>query len=342
MNKLRMESRTKAKVSARMRAHERTSTRTQSLLDQPDIKLTKSIKFMDADEAGSLLRKTFQRQKTTHHLEMPLEFQRQNAVHGAVSFEEDIAEAVRERYLACCNRWNSKPNSQVMSCLRNTEAVPGEDGDGLEISYDFGGAHLGDRGVTCLLHALALDKRLVSLSLRSCGLRGGSAPVIAIFIEMHAKLRSIDLSFNSLSFEAGEVLLGALERRSKGRRNKKHLWNYQAGAPMSRPGTPPKQLDDLMVDLTGTWFGWDQSEGQTVGPPCGNLWAGTNDTRAKLAPSSYEALRNSLDKTQRVRYKVPQVEYSFKMPFLDVSSCGPAVDNQKLRRATARPPTLGF
>merc|ERR1712217_27506 len=135
----------------------------------------------------------------------------------------------------------------------------------------------------------------VSISLRSCGLRGGSAPTLAVFIESHPKLRHIDLSRNSLSYSAGELLLEALQRRA----------DASSGKQISRRQTfmECRPLHDITIDLGGTWFNWDRTDRyMTVGPPCGNIWAGLKDSRAKLAPSSWIQLRENLEKTNSVRY----------------------------------------
>merc|ERR1711862_416262 len=53
----------------------------------------------------------------------------------------------------------------------------------------------------------------------------------------------------------------------------------------------------------GTWFDWDRTDGhRTIGPPCGNIWVGLKDSRAKLAPSNWVKLRDDLEKTNCIIY----------------------------------------
>merc|ERR1711957_550662 len=94
---------------------------------------------------------------------------------------------------------------------------------------------------------------------------------------------------NSFSFEAGEVFLEALQKRSRGNSN-------------GVDGSPPaKKPPRVMVDIGGTALAWDRG-GFTVGPPSGNMWAGLNDSRARFAPSEYEKLRGELDESCKIQY----------------------------------------
>lgn len=149
--------------------------------------------------------------------------------------------------------------------------------------------------VVCALHALATDDRCTSVSLRACGLRSSSAGTIAAFAELHPRVCFLDLSQNSFSFEAGEVLLEALTRRSRG-----------SSETSSGVQTSPswKKLPKVIVDVGGTALAWDRG-GFTVGPPSGNMWAGLNDSRARFAPSEYEKLRGRLDDCCKIQYDRP-------------------------------------
>merc|ERR1712008_588858 len=51
-----------------------------------------------------------------------------------------------------------------------------------------------------------------------------------------------------------------------------------------------------------TGLAWGHG-GLTVAPPAGNLWA-WGDSRARFAPSGYEALRTRLEETNRITYSV--------------------------------------
>lgn len=194
--------------------------------------------------------------------------------------EREIFFAVRERYLLSCAFWHVKPNSQALRNIASAKVADPLAAEGApDTSYDFVRAHLGDRGVVCVLSALAHDPRCASVSLAECGLTGASAPVVACFLEYHPRVRECSLSKNGFSFEAGEVLLSALTRREQ------------------------RGLEKVSVDLGGTFLAWGR-DGQTVGPPCGSLWAtgAGSATAAKFAPSSYETLRSKLDGTHRVTY----------------------------------------
>jgi len=322
-------------------------TTTSHHKDQPTIRLTQSIKFVASEQASMQLRKEFNQQRDS--------LQRRPSFGSGGEIELSPFERVRDKYIACCNRWSAKPNSQVLATLRS--AVPVLGADGVEISYNFENAHLGDRGGVCLLHALALDLRLVSLCLRGCCLRGGCGPVLAVFIEMHPKLRDIDLSLNSLSFEFGELLLDALDRRARIMptlpRNK-----IAVQAPMQTTKAPGSRCSvtspvmvqsltptrapnfDVNVNLEGTWFTWDYTAGHTVGPPCGTLWAGLKDNRSKLTPSGYEKLRDKLEKTQLIQYhpitEKPEPDYK---PQLLLGISAPANDAEAARRRVTALPT---
>lgn len=301
LRRLRDEARSEFQTRKSVKASERYSKSAQ-----PKIKWTQSMKFSASDEASRALRRYFARQS--------------NALHDG-NPQSGLQETVRDKYLAYCTRWQAKPNSKVLANLEGAEQGVEMGSDGfLEVIYNFENAHLGDRGGVCLLHALAHDPRIVSLSLRGGCLRGGSASTIATFIELHPKLREIDLSNNNLSYEFGELLLEALDKRD----DAMHLQQQRRSksipyvSPQSRTpslskrsrtcagqtGTETKniRLHEVSVNLEGTWFTWASSSGRTVGPPCGNLWAGLQDTRAKLAPSGYEDLRERLDQTNLIKY----------------------------------------
>lgn len=344
----RLKARSQAQAKAKARANQRTATRMLNTLpatpqsanipkdmpsQQPRIQLTQSIKFAPVGEACESLRKVFANQLAERN-------------EGVVKLELEIFEEVQDKYLECCGRYNAKPNSQVLEELRRSEPVQGDDGP--EISYNFENAHVGDSGCVCLLHALALDPRIVSLCLRSCCLRGGSGPVLAVFIEMHAGLRDIDLSRNSLSYEFGELLLEALHQRSRlGPRKIKVASARRSGGPRGSVmggimGSASMGLDatrnEISVNLEG-WFTGDVTDGYAVGPPCGNLWAGVSDNRSKLGPSGYEKLRNRLNNTDEVKFRSSDFDIADKPPstFLDISVMSGG-DKSKLRRGTARPP----
>lgn len=237
IRRLQEQARSARKAQGKVRALERAGayTKRESQFgsdDQPSIKLTQSIKFTQSEEAVVLLRTAFAKQIDKHNL------------GSTRNLEVDVAEQVRSKYLECCELWNAKPNSQVLTSLQN--ARPTWADDGIEIGYNFENAHLGDRGGVCLLNALALDPRISSLSLRSCCLRGGCGPVIALFIELHPKLREIDLSRNSLSYEFGELLLEALDRRAHSRRTKsKHKGISAARTAVLAPAdvSPPSKAN---------------------------------------------------------------------------------------------------
>lgn len=253
---------------------------------------------------------------------------------------------MQDKYLECCARYNAKPNSQVLEELRRSEPVQGDDGP--EVSYSFGNAHVGDSGCVCLLQALALDPRLVSLSLRGCCLRGGSGPVLAVFIEMHSGLRDIDLSRNSLSYEFGELLLEALHQRSlqapkikvaSARRTGGPRGSIMGGIMPSAPVGPDATRNEISVNLEG-WFTGDVTDGYAVGPPCGNLWAGVADNRSKLGPTGYDKLRNRLNNTEEVKFRSSDCRRSEiankPSAFLDISGMSGG-ERSHLRRGTARP-----
>lgn len=206
---------------------------------------------------------------------------------------------------------------------------------------------------------LAHDHRIVSLSLRGCCLRGGSASNIAAFIELHPRLRHIDLSNNNLSYEFGEMLLEALDRRDVARKEQEeqqkrsksvastsirnsrnvpqqhvHLTRTASslgGGPRQSADSKKPMLQDVYVNLEDTWFTWDSSCGRTVGPPSGNLWAAQKDCRTRLAPEGYDSLRDKLASHQ--------IDYTHKVEVVQhhiLLEC-PQSKPQLLRRSTARP-----
>jgi hypothetical protein len=290
------------------------SETSQMAAEQPKLRLTYSIKFTKTEDAAEMLRTTFLN----------------NRNDPGVLDQSDYQYEVIDKYLECCDMWKSKPNSQVLAELSNAEPYQTDScHKWWEIQYDFQNAHLGDRGGSCLLIALALDPRLSSLSLRNCSLRSGSGPVICTFIEMHPKLERIDLSHNSLSFQFGENLLEALDKRKSrhssrekdrsqlDRRQKTSLFSRVDSeltgikrrvsstsiATMSQMRPPP--VKDIMVNLESTWFTWNCTRGFVCGAPCGNLWAGSNDARQKLSPSGLEELRSKLEDSERIHFGIP-------------------------------------
>lgn len=199
---------------------------------------------------------------------------------------------VRDEYIANCQLWKVKPNSKALTCFEAKKDCTVS--TKLKAVYDFGHAHLGDRGVACVLHALLVDPRQEDVSLQACALHGACASVIAAFLELHPRLRHVDLSDNYFSYEAGELLLEALTRRSRGQ--SVDMSASGADGKMETAKVLPK-LQEVTVDLGGTALAWGRG-GITVGPPSGNLWAG----HGRYAPSSYEHLRCELDKTHKVQY----------------------------------------
>jgi len=179
-----------------------------------------------------------------------------------------------------------KPNSRALISFKTARITFDRDGQ-VQALYDFGMAHLGDRGVACVLHALALDQLCTAVSLRACSLRAPSSASIAVFLELHPRLRHLDLSQNGFSYEAGELILDALQKRSN------------SSSPAFTKGQPDK-LQPTTVHLGSTGLAWGHG-GLTVAPPAGNLWA-LGDSRARFAPSSYEALRSRLEETNRITY----------------------------------------
>merc|ERR1719412_3114093 len=102
---------------------------------------------------------------------------------------------VHDRYLESCKKWHVKPNSQALVRIRSADVSIGLDGKPSS-TYDFGMAHLGDRGVVCALHALARDPRCAVVSFRECNLHANAAPVMAVFLELHPRLTHADLADN--------------------------------------------------------------------------------------------------------------------------------------------------
>merc|ERR1719161_1452401 len=84
-------------------------------------------------------------------------------------------------------------------------------------TYDFSGTHIGDRGVICVLLALARDVCCSFVSLEKCALHNACAPLIAEFLKLHPSLVQVDLYSNAFSFHAGELFLKALEKRQRPR-----------------------------------------------------------------------------------------------------------------------------
>jgi len=217
---------------------------------------------------------------------------------------DEILRHPREKYMESCALWHVKPNSHVIAQLdlvKGSEATKWLD----KVSYDFANAHLGDRGVLCVLRALAEDSRCNTICFRGCGLSGASAPAVAVFLELHPMLQHADLSHNSFSHEAGEHLLSALLRRLRGWTPSELTgtsvfpeWNQGS---LAVDAVLPR-LPGVTVDLGGTALAWDRG-GLTVGPPCGVMWAGHGVSRTRFAPSGYEKLRGRLDGTQRIVYE---------------------------------------
>mmetsp|Transcript_133017 Transcript_133017/g.284330 ORF Transcript_133017/g.284330 Transcript_133017/m.284330 type:complete len:785 (+) Transcript_133017:73-2427(+) len=220
---------------------------------------------------------------------------------------EEMRRLVHDAYLRNCELWQTKPNSKALLCIDGATTSPGQDGEAA-VTYDFGDAYLGDRGVVSALHAIAWDTSCRTLSLRACGLRHLSAPAVAAFLELHPKLSHVDLSQNSFSFEAGELIVDALTRRSRD-----NSLTSEPGGPaplvVKSKTSPAKlallpdlpRLKGVTVDIGGTWLSWDRG-GPTSGTPCGTYWAGHGDMRSCFAPSGYERLRGKLDRTKRVQY----------------------------------------
>merc|ERR1712046_502459 len=139
------------------------------------------------------------------------------------------------------------------------------------VSYDFTNAHLGDKGVICVLQALVDDWRCVKLSLRGCNLKSGSAQAVAAFLELQPHLTHADLSENFFSYEAGKEILEALVRRSCG----KSTDGLMVGLEGDKTGNALPRLGKVTVDLGRTALAWDRG-GVTVGPPCGTKWAASD------------------------------------------------------------------
>lgn len=213
--------------------------------------------------------------------------------------QSEIPGFVKERYLENCKARHVKPNSLALSRI-DTLSVSAGDDSFFDTAYDFGACHLGDRGLVCLLHALAHDERCFSVSFASCTLRRASSPSLSVFMEFHPRLRFMDLQQNNLSFDCGEIILEALQRRAASSRENSKVTTQGAGRYSMTTVVP--QQPQLKVNLGGTPLAWDRA-GFTVGPPAGSLWAGTGANRGRLAPSSYEKLRVALDGTQRVSYQ---------------------------------------
>jgi len=119
-----------------------------------------------------------------------------------------IRDVVRDVYIQNCKEMSVKPNSLALARI-NVEIMPNK----CPHIYDFSGSNVGDRGVVCLLLALAHDPHCREVSLHACGLRGASSASVATFVELSHRLERLDLSKNDLSFEAGGLILEALEMR---------------------------------------------------------------------------------------------------------------------------------
>jgi hypothetical protein len=211
--------------------------------------------------------------------------------------KEDAIESVRRVYLSTCEKWHVKPNSRVLKRLQ-----PGRTHDEDHV-YDFTDANVGDRGVFCVLFCLTFDPYCAEVSLKCCGLREPSSHLLASFIELHPRIRQLDLSQNNLSFEAGQTILNALYARSRrGSIDPASVVHEGAAttATVSAALLAYVVPRPLALDLGGTALAWGRG-GPTVGPPCGTLWA--KDThKTRLAPSVYEDLRQCLDETKHVQY----------------------------------------
>jgi len=166
-----------------------------------------------------------------------------------------------------------------------------------------GNANIGDRGLVCLLSALALDPFCAEISLRSCGLRGATVGAIACFIRLHPRLRVLDLADNQFSLEAGDQLLDALNARAEGPRAEL-LSTLPAVPRRDTPFLDAPQLAELNVDLGGTCLDWGAK-----GPPCGTIWgAGAESHKGvgvdyrTLGPEAYDRVRSKLGETRHVKY----------------------------------------
>eukprot|EP00428_Durinskia_dybowskii_P026913 CAMPEP_0170247306 /NCGR_PEP_ID=MMETSP0116_2-20130129/23441_1 /TAXON_ID=400756 /ORGANISM="Durinskia baltica, Strain CSIRO CS-38" /LENGTH=921 /DNA_ID=CAMNT_0010498185 /DNA_START=138 /DNA_END=2900 /DNA_ORIENTATION=+ len=227
--------------------------------------------------------------------------------------EAELASSVRQRYIESCSAWHVKPNSQALHRIGQVSIVVGVDGE-LDSTYDFSTSHLGDRGAISLLHALAADPYCARVSLASCGLRRASAPSLAVFLELHQRLRDLDLSDNSLSFEAGEAILEGLNRRTVVRRKGSEA---MVSSSVRKSFMERRKRASLIINLIATPLAWDKSSGFTVGPPSGSLWASEGLRTARFAPSGYERLRCELDGSRKIVY----VSTASRSPSPHLSHC---------------------
>lgn len=205
-------------------------------------------------------------------------------------------DGLHKLYKKCCAQLHVKPNSKALERFNSAVHFKGADGKP-QSYYDFANANLGDRGVVCVLYALAKDLSCAVLSLQSCGLRGGSLSAIATFLELHPRLMHLNLSKNNFSYDAGEALLTVLKRVN-------HRHGAEGGSVVlggtSNAGTQaPLVQRKVTLDLAGTGLAWGRG-GPTVGPPEGLLWADAGSHGSRFAPSSYEHLRARLDHTHHV------------------------------------------
>lgn len=176
---------------------------------------------------------------------------------------------VLARFKDQCQKLRVKTNSKVLKGIEAARVVrlrrEGHDRPGFTTFYDFSHANLGDRGAVAALLGLAADPFLGFVSLRSCGLRNGSATAIAEFVKRHPSLLSMDLSENAFSYSAGQELLRALECRGQ-------------------------EADKFSLNLHGNALAFDKAGS---GPPCGHLTR--NNPRNGSVTFMYEELRAHLD-----------------------------------------------
>eukprot|EP00746_Dinoflagellata_sp_MGD_P064846 gnl/MRDRNA2_/MRDRNA2_27038_c0_seq1.p1 gnl/MRDRNA2_/MRDRNA2_27038_c0~~gnl/MRDRNA2_/MRDRNA2_27038_c0_seq1.p1 ORF type:complete len:421 (+),score=95.55 gnl/MRDRNA2_/MRDRNA2_27038_c0_seq1:179-1264(+) len=192
---------------------------------------------------------------------------------------QDIKDLVEKAYLDTCSEWHVKPNSKVVATIQNAKIVFTETSPQRPFTstYDFRGAHIGDRGVICVLLALAHDVCCSNLSLEKCALHNASAPLIAEFLKLHPSLVQVDLFSNGFSFHAGQLFLRALAKRER----------------------PRGSLHDLAAATVCVNLGETAlSTNAATGAPCGVLWS----KHGRFAPSEYGKLIDELKGTHRVRY----------------------------------------
>jgi len=218
----------------------------------------------------------------------------------------EIEALVRKVYEDACEEFGVRPNSLVLKrigdAVQSSELVGRDSRLGFDISraYDFSHSHVGDRGVRCILYALAVDPYCTEVSLRACGLRQAGAELVSCFVELNPYLGSIDLSENDLSFQAGEVILSALQKRPKVLTELSQSFELLGNL---KQAEALRAAVDVQINLGSTALAWDHSGGLTTsGPPSGMIWSRQQRGRAPLAPSSYEKLRGQLDGTHQVTY----------------------------------------